>query len=96
MYKTTYVVDVYLWSADTLVCNSTGINRTFKMVNALSVAAVAASLLAIPTVNAAGGMYTKSSPVLQIDGKSYRNLVENSNHTTVSQCDHHSSSASTN
>lgn len=53
------------------------------MVHALSVAAVAATALLFPSVNAAG-IYTKSSPVLQIDAKDYSSLIANSNHTSVS------------
>ncbi|KAK5713534.1 hypothetical protein LTR15_011234 [Elasticomyces elasticus] len=29
------------------------------------------------------GLYTRSSPVLQVDGRSYRDLIEKSNHTTI-------------
>lgn len=54
------------------------------MVNAFSIAAIAATLLAAPLVNAAGGIYEKGSPVLEVNAKTYRSLVENSNHTTVS------------
>lgn len=54
------------------------------MVNSLSLAAAAVSALLVPSALAAGGIYTKNSPVLQVDGKSYNSLVARSNHTTVS------------
>lgn len=43
--------------------------------------AAAASLLLLPVV--ANGMYTKSSPVLQIDAPSYDNLIAKSNYTSI-------------
>ncbi|KAK8857325.1 thioredoxin-domain-containing protein [Apiospora arundinis] len=47
-----------------------------------TLATVAVALLsALPTVSA--GIYTKSSPVLQVDAKSYDRLVAKSNYTTV-------------
>jgi len=47
-------------------------------------ATVVGVLLAIaPAVNGAG-LYTKSGPVLQIDSKSYDNLIAKSNYTSVS------------
>ncbi len=45
-------------------------------------AAAAAILLALPA--SAGMMYTKDSPVLQVDAKSYDRLIAQSNHTSVS------------
>ena len=55
------------------------------MVKTLSFAAVAAALvLLLPAANAAGGIYLKNSPVLQVDAKDYGSLIANSNHTTVS------------
>ncbi|RFU27684.1 hypothetical protein B7463_g8665, partial [Scytalidium lignicola] len=45
-----------------------------------TVAAVAALLCALP-VNA--GLYSKSSPVLQVDAKSYDRLIAQSNHTSI-------------
>ncbi|KAL1303713.1 hypothetical protein AAFC00_007065 [Neodothiora populina] len=53
------------------------------MVNTLAFAAAAASLLLVPTVDAAGGIYPKGSPVLQVDSKTYGSLIENSNHTSI-------------
>lgn len=47
---------------------------------AVAVAAVA-FLSAVPTVQA--GLYTKSSPVLQVDAKNYDRLIAKSNHTSV-------------
>jgi protein disulfide-isomerase A6 len=41
------------------------------------------ALLGTLPVNAAG-LYTKNSPVLQIDANSYDRLVAQSNHTSVS------------
>jgi len=43
--------------------------------------AAAASLLLLPA--AANGMYSKSSPVLQVDARSYDNLIAKSNHTSI-------------
>lgn len=50
------------------------------MVNSQTIAAAAASLLLVP---AASAMYSKSSPVLQLDGKSYDTLIAKSNHTAI-------------
>ena len=44
-------------------------------------AVTAALLLALPT--SADGIYTKSSPVLQIDARNYDKLIARSNHTSV-------------
>jgi protein disulfide-isomerase A6 len=45
--------------------------------------AVAVALLsALPGVQA--GMYTKKSPVLQVDGKGFDRLINKSNYTSVS------------
>jgi protein disulfide-isomerase A6 len=49
-------------------------------------ATLAASLAALPFAQA--GMYSKSSPVLQLDGKSYDRLIAQSNHTSVSHLSH--------
>ncbi len=46
---------------------------------ALTVAA--AALLAVLPVNA--GLYTKSSPVIQVDAKNYERLIAQSNYTSV-------------
>jgi hypothetical protein len=43
---------------------------------------LAASLAALPFAQA--GFYAKSSPVLQVDAKSYDRLIAQSNHTSVS------------
>jgi len=54
--------------------------------------AVAVGLLsALPGVQA--GIYTKKSPVLQVDAKDYDRLVAKSNYTSVSR--HHDSIAPT-
>lgn len=45
-------------------------------------AVAAVVLAAMPGVHA--GLYTKSSPVLQVDYKNYDSLIANSNHTSVS------------
>lgn len=45
-------------------------------------ATLAASLAALPFAQA--GLYSKSSPVLQVDGKSYDRLIAQSNYTSVS------------
>ncbi|KAJ6442510.1 putative protein disulfide isomerase-related protein A [Purpureocillium lavendulum] len=45
------------------------------------VAALTAALAALPAAHA--GMYTKNSPVLQVDGRSYSKLIAKSNHTSV-------------
>jgi protein disulfide-isomerase A6 len=42
-----------------------------------------ASLFAALPVNA-DGIYTKNSPVLQLNPKTYNSLIANSNHTSVS------------
>uniref|UniRef100_L2FQT7 protein disulfide-isomerase n=1 Tax=Colletotrichum fructicola (strain Nara gc5) TaxID=1213859 RepID=L2FQT7_COLFN len=47
----------------------------------LLAAAGVAVLSALPGVNA--GMYTKSSPVLQLDARSYDKLIANSNYTSI-------------
>ncbi len=44
-------------------------------------AVAAGLLLALPA--SADGIYTKSSPVLQVDAKSYDKLIARSNHTSV-------------
>lgn len=46
------------------------------------IAALTASLAALPVAQA--GIYTKNSPVLQLDGRSYEQQVVKSNHTSVS------------
>lgn len=45
-------------------------------------ATLTASLAALPFAQA--GLYSKSSPVLQVDGKSYDRLIAQSNYTSVS------------
>ncbi|KAH7305831.1 hypothetical protein B0I35DRAFT_109122 [Stachybotrys elegans] len=45
-------------------------------------ATIAAVLAALPAAQAAG-LYTKSSPVLQVDGRSYDKLIAKSNHTSI-------------
>jgi hypothetical protein len=50
-----------------------------------TIATIALSLLAaLPSVQA-GGLYTKNSPVIQVDAKNYDRLVAKSNYTTVCQ-----------
>lgn len=44
-------------------------------------AVTAALLLTLPT--SADGIYTKSSPVLQVDARNYDKLIARSNHTSV-------------
>lgn len=44
-------------------------------------AALTAALAALPAAQA--GMYTKNSPVLQVDARSYSKLIAKSNHTSV-------------
>lgn len=47
-----------------------------------SLSAVAIALLSVlPAAQA--GIYTKGSPVLQVDAKNYDQLIAKSNHTTV-------------
>jgi protein disulfide-isomerase A6 len=47
--------------------------------------AVAVALLsALPGAQA--GLYTKKSPVLQVDSKNYERLIAKSNYTSVSRC----------
>lgn len=50
------------------------------MAHSLSVALAAASLLLLPGA-VADGIYSKSSPVLQVSGSTYDNLIAKSNHT---------------
>ncbi|GAW11563.1 hypothetical protein ANO14919_009100 [Xylariales sp. No.14919] len=54
--------------------------RCFNLNPTAAVAAVA-FLSALPTAQA--GLYTKSSPVLQVDAKNYDRLIAKSNHTSV-------------
>lgn len=49
-------------------------------------ATLAASLAALPFAQA--GFYSKNSPVLQVDAKSYDRLITKSNHTSVSLSSH--------
>ena len=51
------------------------------MVRSLPLAVAAASLLFPPAL--ADGLYTKSSPVLQISGSNYDSLIAKSNHTSI-------------
>jgi protein disulfide-isomerase A6 len=48
-----------------------------------ALAVLAAFLFAALPIKA-DGIYTKSSPVLQVDAKSYDSLIARSNHTSVS------------
>jgi protein disulfide-isomerase A6 len=50
------------------------------MVKSAPIAAVAASLL---LCGADASLYTKSSPVLQVEGRSYDSLITQSNHTSI-------------
>ncbi|KAG5938610.1 hypothetical protein E4U59_003679 [Claviceps monticola] len=50
------------------------------MHNSAGMAALAAFLAALPCSNA---MYTKSSPVLQLNAKTYNSLIAQSNHTSI-------------
>lgn len=52
------------------------------MVQGIALTVAAAALLAALPVNA--GLYSKSSPVIQLDGKSYHSLIADSNYTSVS------------
>jgi protein disulfide-isomerase A6 len=52
------------------------------MLSSTALAVSAASVLFSLPVNA--GLYTKSSPVLQLNAKSYDQLIAKSNHTSVS------------
>ena len=49
-----------------------------------TVAVAAVALLSALPAAAAAGMYTKNSPVLQVDAKNYDRLITKSNHTSVS------------
>lgn len=44
---------------------------------------IIAALTALAALPAAHAIYTKSSPVLQVDAKSFDQLINNSNHTSV-------------
>ena len=52
------------------------------MVHTTAITVAAAALLAALPVHA--GLYTKNSPVVQIDGKNYDRLIAQSNYTSVS------------
>ncbi|KAL2035421.1 hypothetical protein VTO58DRAFT_101339 [Aureobasidium pullulans] len=52
------------------------------MVNLQSLTVAAAGLLLLPSSQAAG-LYTKNSGVLNLDARSYRSLIANSNHTSI-------------
>ncbi|KAG9519131.1 putative disulfide isomerase, partial [Aureobasidium melanogenum] len=52
------------------------------MVNFQSLTVAAAGLLLLPSSQAAG-LYTKTSGVLNLDARSYRSLIANSNHTSI-------------
>ena len=49
----------------------------------LTALAASISLLLVPNAVLADGLYPRSSSVLQIDGRSYRDLIEKSNHTSI-------------
>jgi protein disulfide-isomerase A6 len=53
------------------------------MVHAKALTAAAAALLLALPCNASG-LYSKNSPVLQVDAKNYDRLIAKSNHTSVS------------
>jgi protein disulfide-isomerase A6 len=53
------------------------------MVHNTALAAAAASLLFLPTTIAQGGLYEKSSPVIQVTGNNYDSLIAKSNHTSI-------------
>jgi protein disulfide-isomerase A6 len=53
------------------------------MVHTNTFAVTVAALLAALPVHVQAGLYSKSSPVLQIDGKSYDRLIAQSNYTSV-------------
>lgn len=55
---------------------------SLKMHHPTIVATLTAVLAALPAAQAAG-LYTKSSPVLQVDGRSYDKLIAKSNYTSV-------------
>ncbi|KAK5124285.1 hypothetical protein LTR85_001988 [Meristemomyces frigidus] len=40
-------------------------------------------LTLLPSIVLANGIYPKNSPVIQVDGRSYRDLIERSNHTSI-------------
>lgn len=52
-----------------------------KMISALPFTAITAILL-LPSA-LAQGIYSKSSPVLQVDGSNYHDLIAKSNHTSI-------------
>lgn len=65
--------------------NSSGISTKVKtpMMHHPTLCAVAVALLsALPGADAS--LYTKSSPVVQVDGKDYNRLIAKSNYTSVS------------
>jgi protein disulfide-isomerase A6 len=50
------------------------------MVHTAAITVVAALLAALPV---SAGLYSKSSPVVQVDAKSYDRLIAQSNYTSV-------------
>ena len=52
-----------------------------KMVYTTAITVAAAALIAALPVNA--GLYTKNSPVVQVDGKTYDRVIAQSNYTSV-------------
>jgi len=53
------------------------------MVRPHTLASAAASLLLLPGAAVAEGIYSSSSPVLQVDARSYDSLIAKSNHTSI-------------
>jgi hypothetical protein len=48
-----------------------------------TIASALTAVLALMPAAQAAGLYTKNSPVLQVDGKSYERLIAKSNYTSV-------------
>jgi protein disulfide-isomerase A6 len=53
------------------------------MVHTNTLALTVAALLAALPVHVHAGLYSKDSPVIQVDGKNYDRLIAQSNYTSV-------------
>jgi protein disulfide-isomerase A6 len=57
--------------------------RTFRPALTMLTTFLTTTALFLPLTSAAGGLYTKASPVLQLDAKSYNQLIAKSNYTSI-------------
>jgi hypothetical protein len=68
-------------TASTVVIHPSIFEKADKMVPTTVITVAAAALLAAVPVNA--GLYSKNSPVMQVDAKNYDRLIAQSNYTSV-------------